>query len=517
MDIVNSILVGGTVFLGGVVLIALRPSRQREQQPQQPQKPTPDIPVSITLEKLSALWAQGQQTGEVKIEDLAPIWRENVEPVAPEKKIYNFQNRKIADFFYTNIDKAPWFRKAPLQKDVCFQILSLLEIEGQCPSVVNAADDVEASWDSTTYDLLGKTSLLDHSLNVAMEAIKILIKEDATHVIPDTLVAALGHDLGKLPSVKGHLYSLGEHPLAAGRVLVGIPEFKQLKRKDEISRAVKLHHKKPEGLLGGTLKKADQLARQKEMEQAVEQIAESNPSPEHSPKHSNDDSKKHIEKDIEKDSENDIQKDEQVDNENTVVQPEPSSPPSSAAQNYSSPQGSAASWKAQADIYGEDEVVEKKKSITPNRINISAWFDAKGFLDALKPYINRITGRRFMAFSMSDGYVYFQAKVIEEVARKQAEQAGSMDIATMAADDPTMRQVLFTVVDHLRVEHDAVARELIKDQYFGGYFTIKTGGRAMKGFYTPFHAESLGSIAKMENKKKGILKNFKSVEPYVED
>lgn len=183
MDIVNSILVGGTVILGGVVLIALRPGR-KQQQSQIP-TPTPDVPVSITLEKLSALWAQGQQTGEVKIEDLAPIWRENVEPVTPEKKIYSFQNTKITDFFHTNIDQPPWFRKAPMQKEVCFQILSLLEIEGQCPSVVNAADDVEASWDSTTYDLLGKTSLLEHSLNVAMEAIKILIKEDATHVIPD--------------------------------------------------------------------------------------------------------------------------------------------------------------------------------------------------------------------------------------------------------------------------------------------------------------------------------------------
>ena len=185
--------------------------------------------------------------------------------------------------------------------------------------------------------------------------------------------------------------------------------------------------------------------------------------------------------------------------------------------NSSSAQGSDAAWQAQADIYGEEEPVKKKKGNTPNRIDISAWFDAQSFLDALKPYINRITGRRFMAFSMSDGYVYFQAKAIEEVARKQAEQAGAMDIATMAADDTNMRQVLFTVVDHLRVEHGVIARELIKDQYFGGYFIITTGGKTMKGFYTPFHAESFGSIAEMEKEKTGILKNFKSVEPFLNE
>jgi len=350
----------------------------------------------------------------------------------------------------------------------------LLEKEGDCPSVVNAADDVEASWDSNTYTLLGKTSLLDHTLNVARATIKLLADDDARHVIPDTLIAALGHDLGKLPSIKGHLYSLGEHPLAAGRVLAEIASFKQLARKDEISMAIKLHHKRAEGLLGKTLKKADQLARQKELEHAVEQLADR----------------------------------------------EAKEPPSVSlsltpvSKKSSSASGSSAAWQAQADIYGEDESLVKKKADAPNLIDISAWFDAQAFMDSLRPYINRVSGRRFMAFSMPDGYVYFQAKAIEEVARKQAEQAGAMDIATMAADDLTMRQVLFTVVYHLRVEHEVIARELIKNQYFGGYFTITTkGGKTMQGYYTPFHAEAFGSIAEMENGKTGLLKNFKSVEP----
>ena len=77
-----------------------------------------------------------------------------------------------------------------------------------------------------------------------------------------------------------------------------------------------------------------------------------------------------------------------------------------------------------------------------------------------------------------------------------------------------MRRVLFTVVHHLR-GLDVIAGELVKEQYFGGYFTIKTkGGKTMKGFYTPFHAEAFGSIAEMEAAKTGLLKNFKSVSPY---
>jgi hypothetical protein len=478
MDITNGILLSGTVILGGIVLIVLWPGRRQKQSTDL------EVSIPISLDELSEIWDRARKNGKVKIEDLAPIWREVKESAGSQRKEYSFKNEKIAAFFHSHIDQAPWFRKAPLQKEVCYQILLYLEKEGSCPSVVNAADDVEASWDSNTYTLLGKTTLLDHSLNVALEVIGLLTQEDAGHVIPDTLIAALGHDLGKLPSIKGHMYSLGEHPLAAGRVLADIPAFKQLARTQEISRAIKLHHKRPEGLLGETLKKADQLARQKELEWAVEQPAEENSA-------------------------------RSIDPDNKIVQPESAAPPLVAVKTKesSSSNGSDAAWRAQADIYGEEEPQSKKKGEAPKTIDISAWFNVPEFLNCLTPYINRVNGRQFMSFSMANGYVYFQAKALEEVARQQAEQAGAMDVVTMAAGDPTMGRVLFTVVDQLR-KNGLIARELIKDQYFGGYFTIITGGRAMKGFYTPFHAEAFGSIAKMEQQKTGILKNFKSVKPF---
>ncbi len=470
MDGIEIMLLGGTGCLIGMVLIAFfQGHRKRMTTEVSPH-------VSVTLEELSRIWARARETGEIRIDDLAPIWREKTDSGCRQEKTYRFRNKKIADFFREHIEQAPWFARAFPQKEVCCRILSLLEEEGGCPSVVNAADDVEASWDSTTYDLLGQTTLLDHSLNVGLEVIRLLSEEDAHHVIPDTLVAALAHDLGKLPSIKPHLYSLGEHPLAAGRVLSTIAPFKQLTRGDEIARAIKLHHKRPEGLLGQTLKKADQRARQRELERAVELLGGGETIPD--------------------------------------VQPGSAVPPSAAlSKKSSSSTGSAAAWRTQADIYGEETSVRKTDEAV-RRIDISAWFDAARFLDALRPSINKVTGRRFMAFSMPNGYVFFQAKALEEVARKQAEQAGAMDIATMAAGDPTMRRVLFTVVDSLRHEHGIIARELIRDRYFGGYFTITTGGRSLKGFYTPFHAEAFGSIAEMENRKTGILKNFISVEPF---
>jgi hypothetical protein len=350
---------------------------------------------------------------------------------------------------------------------------------------------VEGSWDENTYQILSKTTLLDHSLNVAEQVIQLLSESKSFHVIPDTIVAALGHDLGKLESFRGYLYSVGEHPLTAGRPLGGIAAFKKLPKKNEIERAIKLHHKKPDGLLGKTLKKADQLARQKELEETVSRyedesgLAESKPSS--TAQQQNNDS-------IAKASLESVLKDEK--------------------------DNAAAAWQAQSDIFGECGEANKSKNVAdvPKLMDITAWFDAEQFLQGLKPYINKMFGRRFMAFSMPDGYVYFQAKVLEEVARKQAEHAGCMEIATMAQKDPTMQRVLLTIVHQLRRENDIIARGLIKDNYFGGYFTVtKKIGNSMKGFYTPFHAEVFGSIAEMEHNKSEILCNIQTVKMYMND
>jgi len=443
----------------------------------------------ISLRDLSALWTkEGQKT--IHIAELSPLWREEKLIAESEQVLPELQNPRAQSLQEKYISQGAWFKNAPLQKLVCGRLLQLLDQQGLCPSVVNINGDVEGNWDENTYRILAKTTLLDHSLNVAEQVVKLLSENKAWHVIPDTLVAALGHDLGKLESMRGYLYSLGEHPLAAGRPLAGIPEFKKLSKKEEILRAIKLHHKMPDGLLGKTLKKADQLARQKELEDTVAGKAEENQiaAPEDtslSPTATNDSC--------------------------TAVKP-------TISANQNTKDKAAAAWQPQADIYDEDATKGKDKAAAdvPKLMDISSWFDAKQFLNELKPYINKMYGRRFLAFSMPDGHVYFQAKVLEEVARKQAERAGCMEIATMAHKDPTMRQVLLTIVHKFRTEPDVIARGLIKDNFFGGYFEVtRKIGKPIKGYYTPFHANVFGSIAEMEQGKSDTLRNIKKVVPFL--
>jgi hypothetical protein len=459
-----------TIILGvALVLVGLAGMlvlRDEEQEP--------SFLEQMTLSTLSQRWIRPKTSTRIEgvkhISELAHLWR-NEQVIAEGIEKFELTHPRSRSFA-SQLRTWSFFNQAPGQRAVCLEIVRLLDREGQCPSVVDVQGDVEAAWEQNTYQILAKTTLLDHSLNVAEQVVKLLSDHQAWHVIPDTMVAALGHDLGKLKSARGSLYALGEHPLAAGAIISGIPGFKELSRKEDILRAIKMHHKMPEGLLGKTLKKADQQARQQELEcwvgvEATEEIKES-----------------HGEEAKEK-------------------------PPKLSSRE--------AVQRVQADIYGEtiNPAPSREEIAPPQRMDISRWFDAGGYLAMLKPYINRLEGRRFLAFSMADGLVYFQVKVLEEVARKQAQEAGCMEIATMAQDDPTMRQVLFSVVQHLRQQHEVIATHLIRATYFGGYFLVtRKHSKEMRGYYTPFHAEAFGSIAEMERTKPDLLRDILDVSPY---
>ena len=430
---INTILgLGILLFIGTIWLLLMRSGK----------KPTVSK-AEVLLQNLSQMWIKN---GKVNIADLAPLWRDEQVPEIVEEVSIEFQNERIQEFYHKRVRP---LRHASLQQAVCRDLLSLLDREGQCPSVVNVGRDVEASWDSNTYTLLGQTNLIDHSLNVAEQVICLLQASETGFLMPDTIIAALSHDLGKLPSIRGHLYSLGEHPLAAGRILVGLQSFKQLPLKDEILQAVKFHHKQPQELLGKTLKRADQLARQQEIEQAQERLQPL----EEPPKWHNE-------------------------------------------------------AKSQDGIFDEKPEAKKKVAV-PKLINLS-WLDTHALLKDMRSYINKLEGRRFQAFSMPNGFVYFMPKILEVIAKKQAEQAGVLEVVSMEKEE--MREILLSIVHQLRQE-DVIANSLLQNNYFGAYFNLTMkSGTTMNGYYTPCHAEAFETIAVMEDATSGILLDLVSVE-----
>ncbi len=439
----------------------------------------------ITLEELSRLWEREEkkELRRIELNALSTLWCDE-----PAKDFFecNLQLQdKRAILFLEKLKSWEWFGKYNVHGKVCSSLLDLLDKEGGSPSVVNVQGDIEGYWDENTFNILGQTNLLHHTLNVAEQIIDELSDKNSKHIIPDALVAALGHDIGKLEANRGYLYSLGEHPLAAGRILESTPGFNELKKKDDILKAIRLHHKQPDDLLGKTLKLADQKARQKELAEYS--------SGKFIPHETPPQQEEHSEPDL-----------PNVPGNNLSIESEEGSRIETAPGAFK---------QAHTDIFETEESVSSptKEKEAVETADISSWFNADDFLNNLKPAINKMSGRNFVAFSMPDGYVYFQTKLLETTAREMAENAGSTELATLKKNSDDMRGVLLAIVDAFKVK-GCIADEYVKPGYFGSYFDVMRGGRLLKGYYTPFHAETFGSIAEMEAAKPKMLKNITSVQ-----
>jgi hypothetical protein len=403
---------------------------------------------NIHLSELAKIWLEN---GEVHLSELAPIWCDKlVNKIETSRTRLDFDHPRIQEFYIDHV-----LSLCGEHRDVVEELLKMLDSEGDCPSVVNVMTDIEVSLNSSTYELLGQTTLLDHTLNVAEDGIRLLDK-NTQFLLPDIIIATLAHDIGKLPSIKTYLYALGEHPLTACKVLIEIESFNRLARKDAILKAVTHHHKKPEEFLGQTLRRADQMAREMEFQLLLLKLP---PLEEQRPA------------------------------------------------GYELP--------SLAPLMDEVEKPKPAKNDDLYKAVTLPWFNLEAMIEELRPHINQLQDRRrFTAFSMSNGYVYVQPNLIEKIAKKQAEQAGVLDV--VSKDEKNMPEVLVSIIKSLRQE-EMLAGEFVKPGYFGTYFNINfRSGYVMKGYYVPFHAEVFGSIGEMEKLKTGMLLEFASVELFNE-
>jgi hypothetical protein len=152
------------------------------------------------------------------------------------------------------------------------RIMEILERYGDCPSVVDTTADSEKRVATRVGDILSKVTLRDHTFNVVRIALRLL--KDSYHdpvgYIPPTIIAALGHDLGKIPHLRSQdKYVKADHPLTSVSIVEEIFE------KDEdahwlkmVVKAIGEHHQSATDQLSEVLKEADGKARQMEIERA---------------------------------------------------------------------------------------------------------------------------------------------------------------------------------------------------------------------------------------------------------
>lgn len=429
--------------------------------------PSPAKKKKVAIEVISHIW-QKKKEASIALEELASLWKNSQK--LPEtdqgKEEIIFQHEEITEFRSIYLSGNGFY--AGKTKGAIDEILLLLDAEGDCPSVVNSASEPENSLEKNAYEMLAGIKLYQHSIGVAKEIVRLV---NSPTIAPKAIITALGHDLGKIPRFRQSYYSMGDHPLISIVILEAI--LKEISYKDEILKAIKEHHRNPKGLLAEKLKAADQNTRRKEIA-SLSVVHQGN----------------------------------KQDAEEKAPEPAVKPMPPEPVQKIEPSQ--------KADIFGAgDGGTKEKEKIKLKEIPLE-WFDSDEFLMELKPYINKLNGGRWDAFSMPNGYVYFQVKTLWEVIKKIAKKKGHSDILAGDLDEEFRRNCLFGVVNTLKVEKDAIARGLIQDGYFGAPFivTMSDGTKFKKSFYTPFNVEAFGCmVSDLEMLKKGNIKKITEVVP----
>ena len=477
----------------------------------------------VGLEHISGIWTPHKKK-IMQLEQLVPIWRETHSEGQPgdgEESIgLQLEHQGLRQFYNDHIRLNPFITGNVLV--VIEKCLSLLDKEGSCPSVVNLRGDPEALLEKNAYTMLGKTNLIDHTLHVAEEMRPLT--GDRGPLWAKGLMVALGHDLGKLPSLRGRFYSLGDHPLISATILDQMPAFKALPYKEEILRAVKDHHRVPKPGLGQKLKEADQAARRGELATGAELmesqgeepppvVSTGSPRPADPPpdifwttppvekvvvKATNlawfvalatilDQMpafkalpyKEEILRAVKdhhrvpkpglgqklKEADQAARRGELATGAELMESQGEEPPPVVST-------GSPRPADPPPDIFWTTPPVEK---VVVKATNL-AWFDPDRFLELLKPYINRLNGGRWDAFSMRDGHCYVQVKTMWEVTKKLAREQKESSVSLADGDEESRRNILYSVVQRLREDKDAIARGLIKDGYFGAPFIVTNEG-----------------------------------------
>jgi len=419
----------------------------------------------IALERLAGIWTQ-KGTAESSFEKNGGEARKEKEPEKKqggthEPDTVSFRDPDLNAFYIETVrDKAGF---PPGARQVVEGILEILDREGDCPSVVNSHGEIETSLEAGVYNRLARVTLREHALDTAGEMLRLV---DSGPMTPMAIIAALGHDLGKIPACRQQLYSLGDHPVISITILDKIPGFSEMPNRGDIITAIRDHHRKPIDFFSIKLKEADQEARKKEL---ARNFCLGDPGGGREP--------------------------------NPKEAEEPSRAASAVRETIP--------WD------DEDKTEDRKKKRKPREVELP-WYDGKAILQEIAGRINKVDEGRWEAFSMANGYVYVQVGLLWSVAKKVARMNGDPSVLIADSDEELRANILYSIVERLKTEENAIARGLIRDGYFSAPFvvTMRDGTVHSKASYVPLNLEAFGMLpSELESQKYGKVREIVDVSP----
>lgn len=449
----------------------------------------PDGGRRIDIEDLSRLWVDtARQKSGTGVNQEQPSSNvpspENKDGGQENNREQKFAHPDIIKYYRDNITtRKVGFMNEPVRLSTVTEILKLIDLYGECPSVVDLSAtysgagetepdykwyEVSVTEKSTTWDILRMCTLREHLLNVAKK-VESMYPEDIR--TPLFIIAALAHDIGKIPGSREKGYIMGDHPIISMEILKNkVSTFNDLPEQDinNITTAV-LNHHRPEAENEWTdcLQKADRNCRQQELMKYTSLRGE------------------------------EYRKTEEI--ENLL------NPPSlrDREQEKLSSESSAQSEYERVDM---------------------SWFDIDEFFRRLKPRINKLSddGKWFHAVSMPDGNVYVWIGTVTEILLTLAGEHQEINILSLASNSQGEHSLLASAMDIFR-DNNCIDKAKIQGGYFGRWFKVlhqypasekgkKCRERTHGFFGIPFRINSFNCKPSdlEKTKKDDIIKSIKS-------
>ncbi len=447
---------GVAVVLGTYAVAQLRSSKDYLEDNGKPRR------EEQSLADISRLWT-GKET-ELDFRDIARIWRTTPEAKTEPKPPPTYRYPEIQRFH------ARWIAHPvvkDMKKEIVEGLLALLDRDGDCPSVVQKNNsEAERKFAPNVFDMLASIPLWKHSLEVASHLAEAM---NQAMLIPDALIAGLGHDLGKIPAYQNTLYLTGDHPIISIIVLHKIPGFESMSNRDEISLAIRQHHLvNPESSLGRALKEADHQVRLLEISRQTPSSQETEKT-EQASLPSNSSQKQAQAK----------PKPENADSENEAPQL-PTVPNSE-----------------------KEESADSQESVCGN-FSLSS-IDLDRLLKGLRRKINKVEKNRWSVISVPEGWVLAQPDALWGEVKRLANNAPALLAAD--ANEQNKREMLKAVVQRLADEQNAIATELLGDGYYTTQcLVVMPSDKSMRVPLIPFRAEIFSNVpSKLEVLKSDTL------------
>ncbi len=242
--------------------------------------------IDVPLEELAPLWLRFNQPSmtlepatpavslvreDATVQDEKAAQKPAPGPSVPPQSAEEFQSVTMQFYRETIEPNRTILQRHGVLAEVN-QMVQLLDREGGCPSVVNqhGTKDTEKNELPTLWNVLAQVPLRDHSFRVTKIALGLLnsVYRESENYIPKTIIATLGHDLGKIPSMRGETYSKHDHPIVSEKIVADI-----FKEKTDVFwlrdalRAIREHHNRTDDQFIQLLRDADGKAREMEVKQ----------------------------------------------------------------------------------------------------------------------------------------------------------------------------------------------------------------------------------------------------------